>query len=163
MGTPAFLLTKRVFVVDDEANIADTLSLILRRVGFTVRTFYDGQAALEHAQRETPDIVLSDIVMPKMDGLELASKVREQFPHCRILLISGNACYSALLSKRENANGHELAILAKPVHPDIIIRKLTAMAVAADATDSRPSEMRCDKVNRDSPLKLPHAASRSTS
>jgi CheY-like chemotaxis protein len=139
ISTPAFLLAKRVFVVDDEANIADTLSLILRRVGFTVHTFYDGQTALEHAQRETPDIVLSDIVMPKMDGLELASKLREQFPHCRILLVSANACYSALLSKQESENSLELAILAKPVHPDIIIRKLTAMAVAADATDSRPN------------------------
>jgi CheY-like chemotaxis protein len=137
MGTPAFLLAKRVFVVDDEANIADTLSLILRRVGFTVHTFYDGQAALEHARRETPDIVLSDIVMPKMDGLELASKLWEQFPLCRILLVSGNACYSALLSKQENENSLELAILAKPVHPDIIIRKLTAMAVAVDANAVR--------------------------
>jgi DNA-binding response OmpR family regulator len=137
MGIPAFLIAKRVFIVDDEANIADSLSLILRRVGFTVHTFYDGQAALEHAQRETPDIVLSDIVMPKMGGLELASKLREQFPHCRILLVSGNPCYSALLSNRDYANGLELAILAKPVHPDIIIRKLTAMAAAVDANAVR--------------------------
>jgi CheY-like chemotaxis protein len=75
--------------------------------------------------------------MPKMDGLELASKLREQFPHCRILLVSANACYSALLSQQESENSLELAILAKPVHPDIIIRKLTAMAVAADANAVR--------------------------
>ena len=51
MSIPVTLGGKRVFVVDDEANIADTLSLILRGVGFTVRTFYDGLTALEHAQR----------------------------------------------------------------------------------------------------------------
>jgi CheY-like chemotaxis protein len=127
---------KRVFVVDDEANIADTLSLILRGAGFTVHTFYDGLTALEHAQRENPDFVLSDIVMPKMDGITLAAKLREQQPRCRVLLISGNAGCSTLLSQWRDQGGPELEILAKPVGPQIIIRKLTAMA-AADADDYR--------------------------
>jgi CheY-like chemotaxis protein len=126
---------KRVFVVDDEANIADTLTLILRAAGFTVNTFYDGLTALEHAQHENPDFVLSDIIMPKMDGFTLAAKLREQLPRCRVLLISGNAGYSTLLSERQDYGVPELEILAKPVNPRIIIRKLTDMAIAADADD----------------------------
>src|ERR1700694_2451291 len=99
MNTPVSLREMRVFVVDDEVNIADTLSLILRGAGFTVHTFYDGLAALEHAQQEHPDIVVSDVIMPKMDGFTLATRLREQLPLCRVLLISGNAYSSNLLSE----------------------------------------------------------------
>jgi CheY-like chemotaxis protein len=116
---------KLVFVVDDEANIADTISLILSMEGFTVRTFYDGSAALEHAQRETPDIVLSDIIMPKMDGITLASKLQEQFPDCRILLISGNAFVSDAVP-----GGAKVEILAKPIPPEILIEKIKVLAAA---------------------------------
>lgn len=136
MGTPVSFREKLVFVVDDEANIADTLSLILRRAGFMVRTFYDGLAALEHSKLEPPDLVVSDVVMPKMDGLTLATRLREQLPHCRTLLISGNAYSSDLLSEWQERGGLNAEILAKPVSPKIIIRKLTAMAMAADADDS---------------------------
>ncbi len=139
--SPASLCGKRVFVVDDEATIADTLGLILREAGFAVSTFYDGQAAFEHAQQENPDIVLSDIEMPKMDGLTLASKLQEQLPQCRVLLISGNATYSSeFLSKWRNSGRPELEILAKPVRPEIIIRKVMAMAVEGAKLTSQLSK-----------------------
>lgn len=136
MSTPVPFSKKLVFVVDDEHSIADTLTLILRRAGFTVRTFYDGLAALEHTRQERPDIVVSDVVMPKMDGFALAIRLREQFPHCRVLLISGNAYSSTLLSEWRESEGLNVEMLAKPVSPKIIIRKLTAMAMAEDADDS---------------------------
>ena len=131
MSTPVSLSSTRVFVVDDEADIADTLSVILRGAGFTVCTSYDGQSALEHAYKEHPDIVLSDIVMPKMDSLTLANKLREQLPACRVLLISGNAYSLNLLSEWRDRCGPELEILLKPIGPEVIIGKLTAIAVAA--------------------------------
>jgi len=136
MGAPVSFREKLVFVVDDEAIIADTLTLILRRAGFHVRTFYDGLAALEHTQQERPDIVVSDVVMPKMDGFTLAARLREQLPHCRVLLISGNAYSPDLLSEWPGGGGLNVEMLAKPVSPKIIIRKLIAMAMAADADDS---------------------------
>jgi two-component system alkaline phosphatase synthesis response regulator PhoP len=119
---------KCVFVVDDEPNLANLLSLILQRVGFVVRTFYDGLSAFEHAQQEPPDIVISDVVMPRMDGLTLAAKLREHFPHCGILLASGNACFEDLLSDWRRRVGADVEILAKPVQPEVIIRKLAALA-----------------------------------
>lgn len=122
---------KSVFVVDDEPNLADTLSLILRRAGFTVQTFYDGLTALEHAQQEPPDIVFSDVAMPRMDGVTLAAQLHKHFPHCRILLASGNAGLSSMFSEWQNRIGSEVEILAKPVHPEVIIRKLTALAKGA--------------------------------
>jgi CheY-like chemotaxis protein len=124
---------KCVFVVDDEKVIANTLGLILRSAGFEVRTFYDGFTALEHAKSEAPDIVLSDVVMPEMDGFCLAKNLKQRYPSCRILLISGNA-YSSKLHLEWTANGGEdIEILEKPVHPEVIIRKLKAMADMDDA------------------------------
>jgi CheY-like chemotaxis protein len=136
MGTPASLNVKLVFVVDDEASIADTLTLMLRREGFTVRTFYDGLAALEQAGWEHPDIVVSDVVMPKMDGFTLTARLREQLPHCRVLLISGNAYSSTELSEWRDKGGPELEMLAKPFLPETFIRKVKAMA--ADPSGALP-------------------------
>ncbi len=122
----------RVFVVDDEQNVADTLGLILTNAGFHVSTFYNAQDADAHAQQEPPDIVLSDILMPKMDGITLAAKLREKLPHCRIVLISGNASWFSTQISELNHNGWpELELLSKPVPPEIIIRKLTAMVVGS--------------------------------
>jgi CheY-like chemotaxis protein len=135
MSTPVPFREKLVFVVDDEVSIADTLTLILRRAGFTVRTFYDGLAAFEHTQRERPDIVVSDVVMPRMDGFTLAARLREQLPHCQILLMSGNAYSADQLSEWRENGRLKVEMLAKPVNPKTIIRKV--MAMAADADDSR--------------------------
>ncbi len=132
MGSMFSIRKTRVFVVDDEPILADTLGLILRSVGFIVSTFYNGQDASERAQEEAPDIVLSDIVMPNMNGITLASKLHEKLPRCRIVLISGNATYfSNQISELNNNGWPELELLAKPVPPEIIIRKLKAMAVAS--------------------------------
>jgi DNA-binding NtrC family response regulator len=128
---PVSVHGKCVFVVDDEPNLADTLSLILQRVGFTVRTFYDGLTALEHARQDSPDVVFSDVLMPGMDGVTLAVQLREHFPHCRVLLASGNAGLSSMFSEWQDKIGTEVEILAKPVHPEVIIRKLTALVTEA--------------------------------
>jgi CheY-like chemotaxis protein len=119
---------KCVFVVDDEPDLANLLSIILQHVGFIVHTFYDGLSAFEHAQQEPPDVVISDVVMPRMDGITLASKLREHFPHCGILLASGNGDFAEQLSVWQERVGPEVEILAKPVRSAVIIRKLTALA-----------------------------------
>jgi CheY-like chemotaxis protein len=98
-----------------------------------VCTFYDGLSALEHAQEEIPDIVLSDVIMPKMNGIVLARKLREQLPNCRILLISGNTYSATLLAEWQDQGGPELEILPKPVSPQTILRKLSTIAAAMDA------------------------------
>ncbi len=129
MGSIFSIRKTRVFVVDDEPNLADTLALILSNEGFLVSTFYNAQDANERAQQEAPDIVLSDIHMPNMDGITLASKLHEKLPRCRIVLISGNATnFSTQVSELNDNGWPELELLSKPVPPEIIIRKLTAMA-----------------------------------
>jgi DNA-binding response OmpR family regulator len=66
----------RVALVDDEENIRETVGFALERDGYRVDLYADGQAAWERFQRELPDLVVLDINMPRMDGLELCRKIR---------------------------------------------------------------------------------------
>lgn len=81
---------QKVFVVDDEKQIARLLSVALRQSEFDVETFFDARSALERAILCLPDVLVSDITMPEMDGITLAETIRERNPNCRIILISGN-------------------------------------------------------------------------
>jgi len=110
-----------VFVVDDETAIADTLAAILRGAGFSARAFYDGQQALD--AKETPDFVISDVVMPGLNGLELVTQMRKRFPACQLLLFSGQAVHG--LRELESADT-SVEILPKPVHPSVLIRRVSA-------------------------------------
>src|SRR3954454_5086773 len=81
----------RVLVVDDEHIIADTMTEILKRSGFHAQCAYDGQSAFELALHITPDVVLTDVVMPRMNGVQLAIAIRKSLPGVQIILLSGQA------------------------------------------------------------------------
>jgi CheY-like chemotaxis protein len=70
----------RVFVVDDEPVIASSLAAILRMNGFSARFFTSPLAALAAARSESPDLVISDVAMPDISGIELAIQMRAQYP-----------------------------------------------------------------------------------
>lgn len=65
-----------VAVVEDESSLRETLEMALRREGLTVLSFPDGMAAWEHFEKKLPDLMILDILMPRMDGLELCRRVR---------------------------------------------------------------------------------------
>jgi DNA-binding response OmpR family regulator len=105
-----------VLVVDDESAIANTLAEILIRTGYTAMPAYDAEEALETALLVPPELMIADVVLPGMSGIELAIQVRRIFPECRILLFSGQAATSDLLASA-NRGGHSFEMLTKPVHP----------------------------------------------
>jgi CheY-like chemotaxis protein len=110
-------------VVDDERRIADTLAIILNRNGFDATAVYTGTEAVERARDTRPDLIISDVIMPDMNGIEAAIRIRQALPGCKILLFSGQAATADLLEKAR-AQGHEFEILAKPVHPQDLLAKL---------------------------------------
>jgi len=113
----------RVLVVDDEKLVADTCAEILERAGFHARTAYDGQTALEMLAEFHPDYLLTDVLMPGMNGVQLAIAVREMMPTTRVFLFSGQAGISeTLLQGREQ--GYEFELVAKPIHPMKLIEHL---------------------------------------
>ncbi len=113
----------KVLVVDDEQIIADTLAKILDLNGYEASPVYTGTAAVESARTLQPDLIISDVIMPDMDGIQAAIKIREFLPNCKILLFSGQAATADLL-ENARAQGHEFEILGKPVHPSDLLAKL---------------------------------------
>lgn len=115
----------RVLIVDDERIIADTLALILRSRGMTIRTAYNGEDAVEAAATFRPDVLISDVVMGRMSGIEAAIEICRELPHCRVILISGQSITAELL-KDATARGHSFEVLTKPVHPQVLLERLGA-------------------------------------
>lgn len=113
----------KVLVVDDEHVIADTLAKILDLNGYDASAVYTGTAAVESARALRPDLIISDVIMPDMDGIEAAINIRGFLPNCKILLFSGQAATADLL-ENARARGHEFEILGKPVHPSDLLAKL---------------------------------------
>lgn len=113
----------KVLVVDDERVIADTLAIILNQNGFDASAVYTGTAAVERARSVRPDLIISDVIMPDVNGIEAAITIRKILPGCKILLFSGQAATADLLESAR-AQGHEFEILAKPVHPQDLLAKL---------------------------------------
>ena len=79
-----------ICIVDDEPAILNTLSSILEDEGYQVTIAKTGEEALNVIQREPPDVVLLNIWMPELDGLEVLKRVRGQFPNMMIIMMSGH-------------------------------------------------------------------------
>jgi DNA-binding response OmpR family regulator len=124
----------RILIVDDERLIADTLSVIFRSAGYETYTAYDGKLGLDAARELSPELVLSDVVMPVLDGVSMAIQIRRSLPEVRVLLFSGQAATSDLLRSAEE-NGFHFDLLEKPIHPTEILRKV-AQALNKAAGDS---------------------------
>jgi DNA-binding response OmpR family regulator len=111
-------------VVDDESAIAETVAAILSRSGYAVMTAYDAQEAMETALLSPPELLITDVSLPGMSGIELAITMRRVFPDCRILLFSGHVATADLLAGAQRA-GHTFTLLSKPVHPKDLLAWVT--------------------------------------
>jgi CheY-like chemotaxis protein len=125
-----------IVVVDDEKRIADTLALILNSKGYAAEAAHDGASALEICRRRVPDLVLSDVVMPGMNGIELAIAIRQEFRGCHILLFSGQAETSEILEDAKR-RGFDFELLAKPLHPEQLLTRIKELLGPHDARQQR--------------------------
>ncbi|AXC15027.1 Chemotaxis regulator - transmits chemoreceptor signals to flagelllar motor components CheY [Acidisarcina polymorpha] len=115
--------SRRVLVVDDEPIIATTLATILRMNGFFATAFTDPVKALASALVDTPDLLISDIVMPGLSGIDLAIQIKALCPKCKVLLFSGQARTVNFLYDAERL-GENFHILPKPVHPIDLLKAI---------------------------------------
>ncbi len=113
----------KVLVVDDERVIADTLAMILNQSGFEARAVYSGEGALDLVSSFVPDMLISDVIMADLNGIDAAIRIKELVPGIKVLLFSGQAATADLLEKART-QGYEFEILAKPVHPQDLLNRL---------------------------------------
>jgi FixJ family two-component response regulator len=116
----------RVFVVDDEEVIASSLATILRTRGFDATAFTSPLEALAAAELDAPDLLISDVVMPELSGIDLAIQMQNLCPGCNVLLFSGQAATASML-ETARANGHDFKLLLKPVHPTDLLREIKSV------------------------------------
>jgi CheY-like chemotaxis protein len=117
-----------VFVVDDEELIATSLVHILRKEGFRVTAFTEPLKALRRIRQDAPDLLISDVMMPELSGLELARETRAHAPECRVLLFSAAADQ---LLREAGEGGVGFRLLSKPLHPEDLLDEIAALTAAA--------------------------------
>ena len=113
-------------MVDDEPIIASTLATILNFSGFSATGFESAEAAMQAAETQCPDLLITDVIMPGMNGIDLAIRFKTHYPDCKTLLFSGQTNTSELLSAA-SSEGHKFPILAKPVHPTELLAAVRSL------------------------------------
>jgi DNA-binding NtrC family response regulator len=111
---------RKILIVDDEAAVADSLYLIFSNRGYEARAAYSAEQAIEVLSEWQPHLAMIDVMLPQMNGIELACILKENYPSCRILLISGHPGTSELLNDAR-LHGSSFEILAKPLHPTFVL------------------------------------------
>lgn len=127
----------RIYIVDDEWIIAETLATILNKNGFHAYPFHNSSQALVRALSCPPDVVITDVMMPGMTGIELAVALRRSGQTCRILLFSGQSGALDLLCDARR-RGYDFELLQKPLHPRQLLLRLTNMNCLAPRDDAPP-------------------------
>jgi len=112
---------RTVLVIDDDRVLADTLAEILRLNGFQPVALYSGEEAIELVERLRPDIVLSDIRMSQINGIETAERIRRLHPECRVILFTAQAVPTAM---RQQIHRLKFELLQRPLHPEAVLKAL---------------------------------------
>lgn len=103
---------RRILLAEDEEAMRTYLSRALEKAGYAVDSVDCGTAALPLLENGDYDLLLSDIVMPEMDGIELAQRCNEISPHTKVMFITGFAA----VSLKANADQPQAKVLSKPFH-----------------------------------------------
>ena len=130
-GMPIQKLARRILIVDDEVAIADTLALIFRTQHYEVRVAYSAESAIETLAQWCPDLAIIDVMLPGMNGIDLAIVTKANHKGCHVLLFSGHS-NTALLLEEAGRKGHQFEILAKPVHPTIMLERAASLLTGAE-------------------------------
>ncbi|WP_109484999.1 response regulator [Occallatibacter savannae] len=117
---------RRILIVDDERAIADTLALIFKTQHYEARVAYAAERAIETLAEWRPDLAVLDVILPQMNGIDLAIVIKANYPSCHVLLFSGHA-NTAILLEEAGRKGHQFEVMAKPVHPNVMLERASAL------------------------------------
>lgn len=124
-------MSNKILVVDDDLNICELLKLYLENEGYTAYVANDGQAAVDMFNEKSPDLVLLDIMLPKMDGWQVCREIRESSKVPIIML-------TARAEERDELQGFDLGVdeyISKPFSPKILVARVNAILRRTLGTD----------------------------
>ena len=116
-------MQKKVLVVEDQADAREMLQIILREEGYSVVTTEDGLAGLEVAQRERPDVIITNLNMPNLDGVEMVKLLRQQPDLSCVPIVVLSAVGTENPQALINAGVSE--VLSKPVELKVLLQTLS--------------------------------------
>lgn len=119
-------MPKKILVVDDERHIVRLCEVNLQRAGYEVETAFDGQEALEKVEAETPDLIVLDVMMPKMDGFEVLKKLKGE-PTTAALPVLMLTARPALADAPRAGGSISAAWLTKPFSPPDLLQCVREM------------------------------------
>ncbi|NVN99351.1 MAG: sigma-54-dependent Fis family transcriptional regulator [Geobacteraceae bacterium] len=116
--------SSKILVIDDEAVIRDAMKLILEREAYAVETCHSGYRAIELLQQRAFDLIITDLKMPGMSGIELLKSVRTLQPHTPVILITGYASVDTAVEAMKNGASD---YISKPFAPDMLLEKVSSV------------------------------------
>ena len=120
-------MTKRILLCDDEIHIMRAAEFKLKKAGYDVRIAGDGQEAWEAIQRQKPDLLITDCQMPRMDGLALVARVRENPETADLLIIMLTAKGFELSHDDLATQWNVLGVIAKPFSPRELLQRVSGV------------------------------------
>jgi DNA-binding response OmpR family regulator len=112
-------------VVNDKPDVADSVAEILKQHGYAAIAAYDGETALETALLIPPELVIADVGLPGIRGIEVVTALRTQLPDCKVLLLSGEDASSDLPGSATDAE-YRFKRVSSPVHPMDLVARVSA-------------------------------------
>ncbi len=124
----------KILVVDDERIVADSTALVFRKFGHNARPVYGADEAISIIHSFDPELVVADVNLAGISGIDLAIRLCSEVPDCKLLLVSGQADTAELLDEARQ-RGYEFEVLAKPVAPSELVGK--AMEIVGENENVR--------------------------
>ena len=116
-------MAKKILVVDDETELIDMMKMRLEANDYEVLVAYDGQRAFEKAKKEMPDLIILDLMLPKMDGYKVCGLLKNDIRYAKIPIIM----FTARAQEKDRKLGEEIgadAYITKPFEPQVLLVKI---------------------------------------
>lgn len=117
---------RKVLIVDDAPWVSDTLAVIFSASGFDAKAVHSAEDALTEIEERPPALAIVDVMLPGMNGVDLAISIAENYPLTRILLFSGKADAFDFVDQAAE-RGYVFELLSKPIHPNVMLSRATRM------------------------------------
>jgi two-component system cell cycle response regulator CpdR len=124
---PSRLPAKRILLAEDDDSMRGFLERALAKAGYEVIAFANGMEAFERLREEPFSLLLTDIVMPQMDGIELARRASELDPQLKIMFITG---FAAVTLNTNSRPPKDARVLSKPFHLKDLVREIDRLLAA---------------------------------